>query len=264
MNLYILPVQRVLLEYVLKLGDMIFFPGDVSNEAIEYSNLLDDEKEKLRLIVEHNRSFFTEQLTGLPFLLLSSKYDISEINNDITIFEKILNDANRRFDYIRILECPFNRPEYTIGIPGLIDGKRMLFSINDDYSIGAYINGEEEFYLMQKGIGLDLGVTENNDTRLYRVIYSQRNDEVYNLYRRYIAEACEALQIIDETRCFIFLFSKIDGMGLCDTYSFTDNKKRILSIVAENQSNFDVISSQLNITVRQSRQSGVARATCTD
>ena len=49
MNLYILPVQRVLLEYVLKLGDMIFFPGDVSNEAIEYSNLLDDEKEKLRL-----------------------------------------------------------------------------------------------------------------------------------------------------------------------------------------------------------------------
>lgn len=74
---------------------MIFFPGDISNEAIEYSNLLDDEKEKLRLIVEHNRSFFTEQLTGLPFLLLSSKYDISEINNDITIFEKILNDANR-------------------------------------------------------------------------------------------------------------------------------------------------------------------------
>ena len=57
MNLYILPVQRVLLEYVLKLGDMIFFPGDVSDEAIEYSNLLDDEKEKLRLIVEHNRSF---------------------------------------------------------------------------------------------------------------------------------------------------------------------------------------------------------------
>ena len=118
----------------------------------------------------------------------------------------------------------------------------MLFSINDDYSIGAYINGEEEFYLMQKGIELDLGMAENNDTRLYRVIYSHRNDEVYNLYRRYIAEA---LQIIDETRCFIFLFSKIDGMGLCDTYSFTDNKKRILSIVAENQSNFDVISSQL-------------------
>ena len=48
MNLYILPVQRVLLEYVLRLGDMILFPGNVSNETIEYSNLLDDEKVKLR------------------------------------------------------------------------------------------------------------------------------------------------------------------------------------------------------------------------
>ena len=245
MNLYILPVQRVLLEYVLKLGDTIFFPGDASIEDIEYSNLLDDDKEKIRLILEHNQSFFRKQLAGLPFLLISSQYNISEINNNVTIFEKILDDANRQLDYIRILECPFNRPEYTIGIPGLINGKRILFSLNDDYSIGTYINGEEEFYSMQKGIGLDLGVTENVDSRLYRAIYSNRNDEVYNLYRRYIAEACEALQILDETRCFVFLFSKIDGMGLCDTYSFTDNKKRILSIVAENQSNFDVISSQL-------------------
>ena len=86
-------------------------------------------------------------------------------------------------DYIRILECPFNRPEYTIGIPGLINGKRILFSLNDDYSIGTYINGEEEFYSMQKGIGLDLGVTENDDSRLYRAIYSNRNDEVNILVR---------------------------------------------------------------------------------
>lgn len=67
MNLYILPVQRVLLEYVLKLGDMIFFPGDVSNEAIEYSNLLDDEKEKLRLIVEHNLKFLYRTTNRFTF-----------------------------------------------------------------------------------------------------------------------------------------------------------------------------------------------------
>lgn len=244
-NLYILPIQRVLLEYVLKLGDMIFFPGNISNKDIECSSLTDDEKKKLRLVVKNNQRYFTKYLKGIAFLLMSSQYNIDEINNDITIFEKILNDANRQFDYIRILECPFNRPEYTIGIPGLIDGKRILFSINDDYLIVTYINGEEEFYLMQKGIGLDLGIREDNNPKLYRALYSHRNDEVYNLYRRYIAEACEALQIIDETRCFVFLFSKIDGMGLCDTYHFTDNKKRILSIVAENQLDFDSISSQL-------------------
>lgn len=245
MNAYILPVQRVLLEYVLKLGDMILFPGDASNEDIENSSLLDDEKDKLRLVVENNQRFFAECSACAYFLLLSSQYDINEINNDITIFEKILYDANRQFDYIRIQECPFSRPEYTIGIPGLIDGKRILFSINDDYSIGACISGEEEFYLMQKGMGLDVGVRENNDPELYRAVFSQRNDEVYNLYRHYMAEACEALQINDETRCFIFLFSKIEGMALCDTDNFTDNKKRILSIMAENQSNFDDLSSQL-------------------
>lgn len=94
--------------------------------------------------------------------------------------------------------------------------------------------------------GTSLVDVRSTGLRRYARIF-QRKDENKQLDVNvaYIAEACEALQIIDETRCFIFLFSKIDGMGLCDTYSFTDNKKRILSIVAENQSNFDVISSQL-------------------
>ena len=253
MNQYILPVQRILLEYVLKLGDMILFSGNVSNEEIECSTLPEDEKERLRLVIKNNRSFFTKQFPDMPFLLISSQYDINEINRDITIFEKILNDANRKLDYIRILQCPFNKPEYTMGMPGNINGKRVLFAINDDFSIGAYKNEEEEFYLMLKGIGLDVGVRENDDLRLYKAIYSHRSDEVYNLYRRYIAEACEALQITDATRCFVFLFSKIEGMGLDDTYSFTENKKRILSIIAENQSNFDVISSQLYFYSKQLR-----------
>ena len=47
MNIYILPVQRVLLEYVLKLGDMIFFPWSASEEDIEASSLLEKEKELL-------------------------------------------------------------------------------------------------------------------------------------------------------------------------------------------------------------------------
>ena len=68
---------------------------------------------------------------------------------------------------------------------------------------------------------------------------------MYNLYRKCIAEACEALQIIDETRCFVFLFSKLDGLGLCETYSFSDNKKRIISMVSDNQNKFNIISSEL-------------------
>ena len=102
MNLYILPVQRVLLEYVLKLGEIILFPGDVSSDVIEGSKLSDTEKEKLQLIVKRNHVFFEEYLTGVSFLLMSSKYDASQINSDVNVLEKILNEANRAFDYIMI------------------------------------------------------------------------------------------------------------------------------------------------------------------
>lgn len=44
MNLYILPVHRVLLEYVLKLGDMIFFPGNVSNDDLEIEQSFGEKK----------------------------------------------------------------------------------------------------------------------------------------------------------------------------------------------------------------------------
>lgn len=62
MNIYILPVQRVLLEYVLKLGDMIFFPWSASEEDIEASSLLEKEKELLKLVLQKNYSFFKEYL----------------------------------------------------------------------------------------------------------------------------------------------------------------------------------------------------------
>lgn len=35
MNIYILPVQRVLLEYVLKLGDMIFSLGVLQRKILK-------------------------------------------------------------------------------------------------------------------------------------------------------------------------------------------------------------------------------------
>lgn len=70
MNIYILPVQRVLLEYVLKLGDMIFFPWSASEEDIEASSLLEKEKELLKLVLQKNYSFFKEYLMNSSCLLL--------------------------------------------------------------------------------------------------------------------------------------------------------------------------------------------------
>lgn len=241
---YLLPVQNVLLEYVIKLGESIFFPADANEEDILRSSMHDYEKDILKKILEKNSQFFNG-LGNCAFLLVSSELDVKVIDSDINILEKIFSEANRSLDYIRILECPFGRPEYFLGMPGLYGTRKYLISVNDDFGIGAYVEGEEYFYSMQKGMGLDIGVSEKNDELLYKALYSDRTDEVYNLFRRYLADACEALRIMDESRCFVYLFSKVDGMGLCDEYRFQDNKIRILSVLAKTQHEFDLLSSEL-------------------
>ena len=241
---YLLPVQNVLLEYVIKLGESIFFPADANEEDILSSSMHDYEKDMLKKILEKNSQFFTDR-GNCAFLLVSSELDAKVINSDINILEKIFSEANRSLDYVRILECPFGKPEYFLGMPGLYETRKYLISVNDDLGIGVYVEGEEYFYSMQKGMGLDIGVSEKNDELLYKALYSDRMDEVYNLFRRYLADACEALRIMDESRCFVYLFSKVDGMGLCDEYRFQDNKIRILSILAKTQREFDLLSSEL-------------------
>lgn len=244
MNLYLLPVQRVLLEYVIKLGEVIFFAGSTSDNDIDNSSLNIDEKLILRKILLENKKFF-EKTIQFSYILYFSKYEAKEINDDPNILESILVESDRSLDYIRILECPFAKPEYFIGIPGLVDDTRYLFSIDDHYKIGFYIEGEKYYYSMQKGIGLDIGSRESNDTLLYQTLFSKRDDEVYYKYRNLMSEACNALKIADEGRCFVYLFSKVDGMGLCDTYRFQMNKIRILSVVANNQHEFDLLSNRL-------------------
>ncbi|KEZ89275.1 hypothetical protein [Lacrimispora celerecrescens] len=244
MNLYLLPVQRVLLEYVIRLGEVIFFPGTTSNNDIDNSSLNVEEKLILRKILLENREFFVKA-RHFSYILFSSKYEVKEINADPIVLEKILVESDRALDYIRILECPFAKPEYLIGIPGLVDDTKYLFSIDENYKIGVYIEGEKYYYSMQKGIGLDIGSRESDDPFLYQTLFSKRDDEVYYKYRNLISEACNALKITDEGRCFVYLFSKVDGMGLCDIFRFQKNKIRILSVVANNQHEFDLLSNQL-------------------
>lgn len=244
MKLYLLPIQQVLLEYVIKLGEVIFFPGTATSNDVEASRLNEEEKETLKEIITKNKEFFSA--TGnAAYILITSKYDAVTIKADTNILNKIFQEANRSLDYIRILECPFSRPEFFLGVPGLLENKKYIISIDANYKLEFYLNGEEYYYSMQKGFGLDIGATEFSDPVLYNVLFSNRKDEVYHRFRNLLAEACEALRIVDESRCFVYLFSKVDGMGLCDSFHFQENKKRVVSVIAANQHEFDTLSSEL-------------------
>ena len=71
MNLYLLPVQRVLLEYVIKLGEVIFFAGSTSDNDIDNSSLNIDEKLILRKILLENKKFFEKTIQFSYILYLS-------------------------------------------------------------------------------------------------------------------------------------------------------------------------------------------------
>lgn len=252
MKLYLLPIQQVLLEYIVKLGEVIFFPGTADSNDINVSTLNEEEKKTLEKIIINNKKFFAS-MENVAYILIASEYDADTIKTDTNILDKIFQEANRSLDYIRIMECPFSKPEYCLGVPGLLETKKGIMSINDNCELEFYIEGEEYYYSMQKGIGLDIAAREFTDPTLYTVLFSNRKDEVYNRFRNLLAETCEALRIIDESRCFVYLFSKVDGMGLCDSFHFQENKKRVISVIAENQHEFDVLSSELYFYSKQIR-----------
>lgn len=244
MYTYILPVENVLLEYVVKLGGVIFFPGEVNENDINNSKLNNGEKEELKEIVRHNCLLFGEAFSR-AYMLFKSEISYNDCASDFNLLDKIFEEGDRALDYIRILECPFMKPEYLLGTPGLVKDTRMAIGVDEDYKLSFNFYGAKYYYSMQKGIGLDISSHESEDPLLYQILFSDRKDEVYLKYRKLIGEACDALKLNDDSRAFVYLFSKVDGMGLCDAYNFKENKIRILSLIAEDQKEFDLLSNQL-------------------
>lgn len=243
MSYLLFPVQKVLLEYIIKLGDCIFFSKITLEGDINNSTLNDTEKELVKNLIDNNKDFF--KLEGVPaFLLLDSSYSEEDFLREPYLVECAFSMANRALDYVRILECPFKKPDFLLGIPGIVGSRKYMFVISEKYELSIYESSNSFFYSMQPGIGLDIGSKEWTDEELYQALYADRADEVYNKYRNILAESCEALRIRDINRCFVYLFSKVDGMGHCNSYSFKENKIRILSCLSDSQQEFDMLSNR--------------------
>lgn len=153
MNLYLMPIQNVLLEYVLKLGNVVFFPGSINEEDISKSKLSDDEKTRLKRIIGNNKVF--NMCNGTSYIMIESIYNTEDISKDILIANRIFEEAERALDYVKILECPFQRPEYFIGIPGLERNKRYLMEIDEDFNLGFVIEGNNQLSCIRQRTGDD-------------------------------------------------------------------------------------------------------------
>lgn len=240
----LVPMQKILLECIMKVGKAVIFPGSDLENCLVDSQLRSEQIDLIIKIEQNNREKFRGILSGLSFLILDADYSEDEILNNPTVGTQILQNVNRMLDYTRIQQCLFSRPEYLMGRPGVIDGTQCFFLLDEDGKIDNVFLADKVFYSIQPGIGLDLGFHEFADEELYNAIYSERTDEVYLKYRSLLGDACEAMRILDINRCFVYLFSKVDRMGHCDTYHFTDNKKRIIACLAKNQEQFNIYSNQ--------------------
>lgn len=244
MNHILIPMQKILLECVIKVGKGIIFPGYNIKECLMDRRLKPEQIELINKIEKINKEEFQGKLQGISYLLLEVDYSEDEILHNVTINTQILQNANKMLDFVRIEQCLFSRPEYLIGRPGVIQYTQCFFLLDKNEKINNIVTFGNIFYSMQPGIGLDLSSHEFKDEELYNAIYLERTDKVFLEYRSLLSDACEAMRILDINRCFVYLFSKIDRMGHCNTYHFTDNKKRIIACLSKDQDQYNRYSNQ--------------------
>lgn len=249
------PVGNMLLEHIIKLGDALLFPCYFFQECVVSDGVAQHEVEYIQRLYAENRSYYEDQAKLGLCMLLFQVDDTAEMINDSEIIKnRILYRANRYLDYLVIQQCLYSRPEYFMNVAGQV-GQNLTFDIiDDDYKIQQHVFSGHKYYSMQPGLGLDVscnGIACRD--KLFKTLYSERTDEVYNEYRAILGNACDAMRIGDINRCFSYLFTKVERMGHCEEFRFQKNKIRIISCLSENQTQFDIYSSQLYFYSKQIR-----------
>lgn len=237
----LITVQNLHIETIVKLGEVVFIPcyNLQDDNDIFDSNISDKERRKIDIFINKNMKFI-EQCAHNSIVL--AYLDISRINNEHidekSILEQGCEKVNRALDFIRINYCRFNLKETLPGIPGVLDGSKIGFLVDDDTTSLKVIEGDTYNFYLQPGIGLDADLYCPESDELYDVIFSGRNDEVYLEHRAILARACDAMYITDLNRCFSYLFSSVERMGSIEYKKFEIRKKRIMAWIARDEEEY--------------------------
>jgi len=251
MNYLLIPISNLLLDMVIKLNDMMIIPcywEDIDEINFDY-DINEENKKIIKSLIGFNKQFIIKcGQYGINLALLKIEIDIDSIDNINIFLESKIYFVNRSLDYVRIQYCNFNNKETLVGIPGLVNNNRQVFHWNCSLQSIKKIECKPILYSMQPGIGLDLcspGLGWK-DEEFYPALFSDRKDEVYLEFRTIIGRACEAMKIIDINRCFCYLFSTVErmGMGTTEYCRFESRKKKIISFISKDQEEFNRLSKQ--------------------
>ncbi len=244
MKLAIVPVEHLILEGIMKLGNILFFPVDfiLMNEYSIDCTLSKDDMKIVDYIIDDKSDILTP-FSNLHYCNLAViKMDELESVENFGKYElnKICLQVSKALEFFMITCSRFDRKEWTIGRPGIINNFRFLCVIDSENNEKKFIKDDVHIFSEIPGLGLEIGYISPKeiDSELYDILFSERSDEIYLQCRTFISRACEAFYIYDLNSCFSHLFSVVEGMGMIGSdkfIKFTVENKRIMAVLSKNQ-----------------------------
>lgn len=232
--LIFIPIQRLHIEHSIVLKNITVSSNIAINESRNI--FINNEEYSISLL---NKSKILDLFTE-AFAI----YHIDELDSyedQVKLAEHLITPVDYALDTLRVSLNSFTLREQVIGTPGFYEGNKVAVVLNDNFESYKIIKGKEVYYELSEGIGCDATgfYTDDND-----ILLSCREDEVYAKYRKVLHRLFKAIQIYDANTCFAYLFSTIEGLDCSNSYKFTPKKIRILSFIAKNQNEFDILSQQ--------------------
>ena len=233
--LIIIPVSRLHIEEPIILRNITLCSTIVANSF--KSILIGEKNYSFKLL---NKSKILSGLNGSFAIYYLEKLNFSEESSEIV--ERLIEPVDYALDSLRFSLNSFSLHEQAIGTPGFFNGQKIAIVLHENGELNTIISGGKIYYHLLEGIGCDATgyAPVKND-----ILQLDRKDDVYSKYRSILHRLFKSMQIYNPDTCFVYLFSTIESLDCGISYRFQKKKRRILSLIAKDQTEFDSLSQQL-------------------
>ncbi|WP_454054736.1 hypothetical protein [Clostridium sp. Marseille-Q7071] len=255
-HIFLIPISNLKIDNIIHLGDMILIPRQYNLDLLKDDDLNINEE----IMVEIRNSQEIAKLVSKSVVaVFKDKYLIKgewHSEKEFSFLEILSKKVNRNMNYIILKYCKINNFNKMPSIAGITDGFRqgIMINTNDLYIRGLlgeiyslYCNSKEELVLKKC-------FPEKEDSILYQLLYTKRNDEVYMNCREALSRICEAMYINDYTISVIHMFNTLD---ILEPSYFDEDKMRthVVAFISNNKDEYRIRMQELkNISDKYRKQ----------
>lgn len=250
---FIIPISNLVIDNVMRLGDVIFIPHHFYDDEIKYDMSvfddvkIDEIKSIMDLCIDEYQTFKNYTIAMLDYDFSEHDYDNPIPDDEFMVMEKICLKVDRALDFMRINFCQIGHQETMPGLPGIVKGFRNGIVVDFKNKKSRNLLGNVYQLYVQPGIGLyaDLYSPENELSDIYKCLFSERTDEVYVNCRSAFTRINEAMYMSNLNSAFVYLMSTLDMVASKKFVNFKIVKSHILPYVAKNKMEYHALSAEL-------------------